>query len=210
MLKKIKKIIIGMLIIITFMMIISGVYARTHTTVKSTPRSSVKSSTPKTSTSSKSSVKATTPKTSTSSKSSSSSIFKSSKSSTYSTPKRENKVINNNPTFYNTYSTDKKYSTTDTLFTYYMLNEIFEGKEEVSEKDVAKALEEKGYSKEEVDNILKEQQQNKEKDKEKEEKAKQTLKNAVQVFLIIIAVCSTVGAVILIIYTIYAYKNYKI
>ena len=43
-----------------------------------------------------------------------------------------------------------------------MLSEIFEGKEEVTEQDVAKALEEKGYTKEEVDQILDEAKQEEE------------------------------------------------
>lgn len=148
---------------------------RAHTSSHSSSRSishSVKSSTPKTSTkSTSSSVKSSTPKTSTTKSSSTGKTYTTTKdtSSSRTTIKHETvkpkenaggtTIINSNPTYYNNYSTGRSYSITNSIFQYYMLNEIFKDKESVTEKDIVKALEEKGYSKEEVDQILDEAKQ---------------------------------------------------
>ena len=132
---------------------------RAHTSSHSSSRSishSVKSSTPKTSTTKSSS----TGKTYTTTKDTSSSRT----TIKHETVKpKENAggttIINSNPTYYNNYSTGRSYSITNSIFQYYMLNEIFKDKESVTEKDIVKALEEKGYSKEEVDQILDEAKQ---------------------------------------------------
>lgn len=155
----------------------TSVHSSTHTSV----HSSVKASTPSTTTkSSSSSVKASTPKSSTksSTSSTSSSTTKSTTSSstgkTYTTtksdtgrttithktvkPKESTTIVNNNPTYYTNYSTQPSYSLSNSIFNYYMLSEIFKDKDKekdkVSEQDIVKALEEKGYSKEEIDQIL--------------------------------------------------------
>lgn len=185
---KIIKISISLILIIGMIIIPTIGLARVHTTVKSSPRTSVKSSSPKSSSGIKSSVKSNTPKSSSSTKSNSSvksstpktSTTKSSSTGkTYTTTKgtsssrttikhetvkpKENTggttVINNNPTYYNNYNTGRSYSITNSIFQYYMLSEIFKDKESVTEKDIVKALEEKGYSKEEVDQILDEAKQ---------------------------------------------------
>lgn len=184
---KIIKISISLILIIGIIIIPTVGLARVHTSVKSSPRTSVKSSSPKSSSGIKSSVKSTTPKSSSSTKSNSSvksstpktSTTKSSSTGkTYTTTKdtssrttikhetvkpKENTggttVINNNPTYYNSYNTGRSYSITNSIFQYYMLSEIFKDKESVTEKDIVKALEEKGYSKEEVDQILDEAKQ---------------------------------------------------
>lgn len=161
----------------------TNVYGRAHTSVHSSThtsvRSSVKASTPSTTTkSSSSSVKASTPTSSSKSSSVSSSTPKTTTSSstgkTYTTtksetgrttvnhetvkPKESTTIVNNNPTYYTNYSTQPSYSLSNSIFNYYMLSEIFKDKDQekdkVSEQDIVKALEEKGYSKEEIDQIL--------------------------------------------------------
>ena len=161
----------------------TNVYGRAHTSVHSsthvtTHSTTVHSSTPHSSTSSSSSVKASTPKSSTKSSTSSSSTKKSTPSSstgkTYTTtksetgrttvnhetvkPKESTTIVNNNPTYYTNYSTQPSYSLSNSIFNYYMLSEIFKDKDKekdkVSEQDIVKALEEKGYSKEEIEQIL--------------------------------------------------------
>ena len=73
-------------------------------------------------------------------------------------PKESTTIVNNNPTYYTSYSTKPSYSLSNSIFNYYMLSEIFKDKDKekdkVSEQDIVKALEEKGYSKEEIDQIL--------------------------------------------------------
>lgn len=154
------------------------VYGRAHTSVHSSTRSTtVHSSTPKSSTSSSRSVKSSTPS-STSKSSTSSSTSKSSTSSstgkTYTTtksnsgrttikhetvkPKESKTIVNNNPTYYINYSTQPSYSLSNSIFNYYMISEIFKDKDKekdkISEQEIVKALEEKGYTEEEVKQIL--------------------------------------------------------
>lgn len=149
-------------------------YGRVHTSVHSTPHSTrVHVSTPRSSTSSSHSVKASTPKTSTKSSTSSSTTTSSSTGKTYTTksengrttvnhetvkPKQSTTIINSNPTYYSKYSTEPSYSLNNSIFNYYMLSEIFKDKDKekdkVSEQDIVKALEEKGYTEEETKQIL--------------------------------------------------------
>jgi hypothetical protein len=183
---KILKISILVIIMISVIVIPTIGLARVHTTVKSTPRTStsVKSSSPKTSSSTKSSTpksssstksnsnaKSSTPKTSTTKSSSTGKTYTTTKdtSSSRTTIKHETvkpkenaggtTIINSNPTYYNNYSTGRSYSITNSIFQYYMLSEIFKDKDQVTEQDIVKALEEKGYTKEEVDQILDEAKQ---------------------------------------------------
>lgn len=183
--KNFKRIISSLLVVFIGICLIlpTNVYGRAHTSVHSSThtlvRSSVKASTPSTTTkSSSSSVKASTPTSSTKSSSVSSSTPKTTTSSstgkTYTTtksetgrttvnhetvkPKESTTIVNNNPTYYTNYSTQPSYSLSNSIFNYYMLSEIFKDKDKekdkVSEQDIVKALEEKGYSKEEIDQIL--------------------------------------------------------
>ena len=167
---KIIKISISLILIIGMVIIPTIGLARVHTTVKSTPKTTtVKSSTPKSSSGikSNSSVKSSTPKTSTTKSSSTGKTYTTTKDTSNSrttikhetVKPKETTVINNNPTYYNNYNTGRSYSITNSIFQYYMLSEIFKDKESVTEKDIVKALEEKGYSKEEVDQILDEAKQ---------------------------------------------------
>lgn len=172
---KIRKLLITTVLLIAIIGIPCISIGRAHTSSHSSSRSishSVKSSTPKTSTkSTSSSVKSSTPKTSTTKSSSTGKTYTTTKdtSSSRTTIKHETvkpkedaggtTIINSNPTYYNNYSTGRSYSITNSIFQYYMLNEIFKDKESVTEKDIVKALEEKGYSKEEVDQILDEAKQ---------------------------------------------------
>lgn len=172
--------IIILCIILTGCAMTGIVYARTSTSSHSSVHSSssVKASTPKSSSSSSSSVKASTPKSSTSKTTSSSTTSKTT-GKTYTTSKsttgrttvnHENVKVktgtsNSNPVFYNTYRTDYSYPITNTIFSFYLLNEIFKDKDNVTEQDIAKALEEKGYTKEEVDQILDEAKQEEEENK---------------------------------------------
>ena len=172
---KIRKLLITTVLLIAIIGIPCISNGRAHTSSHSSSRSishSVKSSTPKTSTkSTSSSVKSSTPKTSTTKSSSTGKTYTTTKdtSSSRTTIKHETvkpkenaggtTIINSNPTYYNNYSTGRSYSITNSIFQYYMLNEIFKDKESVTEKDIVKALEEKGYSKEEVDQILDEAKQ---------------------------------------------------
>lgn len=169
-----KKKIIKIISVIAIMLTIIGItepkiFARAHSSgARSSSHSSVKSSTPKSSTksSTSSSVKASTPKTSTTKSSKSGKSYTSTKSSTGRTtvehktvkPKTDSSgkstIVNNNPTYYTTYRTDTGFSLTNSIFQFYMLDQIFADKEQVAEQDVAKALEERGYSKEEIDQIL--------------------------------------------------------
>lgn len=55
---------------------------------------------------------------------------------------RENQT-NSNPYFYKNYSQERKFPLMNTIFATYMIYDIFHDKEEVSEQDIAKALEEK-------------------------------------------------------------------
>ena len=171
--RKIKKIISILAIIMTALIIASPIiYARAHTSSggrsSSSSHSSVKASTPKSSTKS-SSVKASTPKSSTKSSTKSTTTGKSyttTKSNSGRTTVNHEKVkpktntegkttiINNNPTYYSTYRTDTGFSLTNSIFQFYMLDQIFKDREKVTEQDVAKALEERGYTKEEADQIL--------------------------------------------------------
>ena len=168
---KVIKIISAIAIIITIIGVTTPtIYARAHSSGarSSGSHSSVKSSTPKSSTksSTSSSVKASTPKSSTTKSSTSGKSYTTTKSSSGRTtvshdtvkPKTDSTgkstIVNNNPTYYTTYSTDTGFSLTNSIFQFYMLDQIFSGKEQVTEQDVAKALEERGYSKEEVDQIL--------------------------------------------------------
>lgn len=175
--KKIK--IISLIVIMGVCLILPiKVYGRAHTSVHSSTHSTtVHSSTPKSSTSSSHSVKSSTP----SSKSSTSSSTQSSKSTkststgkTYTTtksdsgrttikhetvkPKESTTIVNNNPTYYKTYSTQPSYSLSNSIFNYYMISEIFKDKDKekdkISEQEIAKALEEKGYTEEEIKQIL--------------------------------------------------------
>lgn len=162
----------------------TNVYGRAHTSVHSSTHtsvhSSVKASTPsehklnqvqvvlkqvhRTSSSKSSSVSSSTPKTTTSS--STGKTYTTTKSETGRTtvnhetvkPKESTTIVNNNPTYYTNYSTQPSYSLSNSIFNYYMLSEIFKDKDKekdkVSEQDIVKALEEKGYSKEEIDKIL--------------------------------------------------------
>lgn len=170
---KILKISILIIIMLSVIVIPTIGLARVHTSVRSSSRTtSVKSSTPKSSSSTKSStsIKSSTPKTSTTKSSSTGKTYTTTKSTEGRTtvkhetvkPKENTggtTVINNNPTYYTNYSTERSYSITNSIFQYYMLSEIFKDKESVTEKDIVKALEEKGYSKEEVDQILDEAKQ---------------------------------------------------
>ncbi len=143
---KIRKLLITTVLLIVIIGIPCISIGRAHTSSHSSSRSishSVKSSTPKTTTKSTSSNRTTVK---------------------HNTVKpRQNTggttIINNNPTYYSSYSTGYSYPITNSIFQYYMLNEIFKDKESVTEKDIVKALEEKGYSKEEVDQILDEAKQ---------------------------------------------------
>lgn len=181
--KNFKRIISSLLVVFVGICLILpiNVYGRAHTSVHSsthvtTHSTTVHSSTPHSSTSSSSSVKASTPKSSTKSSTSSSSTKKSTTSSstgkTYTTtksntgrttvthetvkPKESTTIVNNNPTYYTSYSTQPSYSLSNSIFNYYMLSEIFKDKDKdkVSEQDIAKALEEKGYTEEETKQIL--------------------------------------------------------
>lgn len=183
--KNFKRIISSLLVVFIGICLILpiNVYGRAHTSVHSsthvtTHSTTVHSSTPHSSTSSSSSVKASTPKSSTKSSTSSSSTTKSTTSSstgkTYTTtksdtgrttvthetvkPKESTTIVNNNPTYYTSYSTQPSYSLSNSIFNYYMLSEIFKDKDKdkdkVSEQDIAKALEEKGYTEEETKQIL--------------------------------------------------------
>lgn len=160
-------------IVILIMIVISGsslTYARAHSSGgrSRSSHSSVKSSTPKSSakSSTSSSVKSSTPKSSTTKSSSSGKSYTTTKNNSGRTtinhetvkPKTDSNgkstIINNNPTYYTTYSTDRGISLTNSIFQFYMLDQIFSDKDTVTEQDVAKALEERGYTKEEVDQIL--------------------------------------------------------
>lgn len=181
--KNFKRIISSLLVVFIGICLIlpTNVYGRAHTSVHSsthvtTHSTTVHSSTPHSSTSSSFSVKASTPKSSTKSSTSSSSTKKSTTSSstgkTYTTtksntgrttvthetvkPKESTTIVNNNPTYYTSYSTQPSYSLSNSIFNYYMLSEIFKDKDKdkVSEQDIAKALEEKGYTEEETKQIL--------------------------------------------------------
>ena len=167
--KNFKKIISSLLVVFIGICLIlpTNVYGRAHTSVHSSTHtsvhSSVKASTP-TSSSKSSSVSSSTPKTTTSS--STGKTYTTTKSETGRTtvnhetvkPKESTTIVNNNPTYYTNYSTQPSYSLSNSIFNYYMLSEIFKDKDKekdkVSEQDIVKALEEKGYSKEEIDQIL--------------------------------------------------------
>lgn len=167
--------IINIISIIATVFIIIGitnttVYARAHSSGarSSGSHTSVKASTPKSTTkgSTSSSVKASTPKTGTSKSSTTGKSYTTTKSNTGRTtvkhetvkPRTDSSgkstIVNNNPTYYTTYRTDTSYPLTNSIFQFYMLDQIFFDKEEVTEQDIAKALEERGYTKEEVDQIL--------------------------------------------------------
>lgn len=172
--KYLKKVIIAILLITFIAGIVGGtnIYARAHTSVHSS-RSSIKASTPKSSSKS-TSVKASTPKTSTTkSKTTGKSYTTTKTDSGRTTIKHENvkpkinaegktTIVNNNPTIYTNYSNSSSFSLTNSIFQFYMLDQIFSDKESVTEQDVAKALEERGYTKEEIDQILDEAKQEEE------------------------------------------------
>lgn len=167
--------IIKIVTILTLIMFAFGIampticYGRAHSSARSSVSSSVKASTPKTRTSSSSTVKASTPKSTTSKIT----------GKTYTTTKNsagrtvinhdtvpvKNGTTNNKPVFYSTYRTDYTYPITNSIFSFYLLHEIFSDKENVTEQDIAKALEEKGYTQEEVNQILDEAQQEEEENK---------------------------------------------
>lgn len=167
--KNFKKIISSLLVVFIGICLIlpTNAYGRAHTSVHSSTHtsvhSSVKASTP-TSSSKSSSVSSSTPKTTTSS--STGKTYTTTKSEIGRTtvnhetvkPKESTTIVNNNPTYYTNYSTQPSYSLSNSIFNYYMLSEIFKDKDKekdkVSEQDIVKALEEKGYSKEEIDQIL--------------------------------------------------------
>lgn len=67
-------------------------------------------------------------------------------------------IVNNSPTYYSAYRPDFSYSITNSIFQYYMISEIFSNRETITEQDIAKALEERGYTKEETDQIMDEAQ----------------------------------------------------
>lgn len=157
-------------IFLCIILIISNVpivYGRAHSSGARSSHSSVKSSTPKSSSSSKSrTVKSSTPKSSTTKSKTSGKTYTTTKSSTGRTtvehstvkPKTNSEgkstIVNNNPTYYTNYSTDTSYPITNSIFQFYILSEIFSDKENVSEQDIVKALEERGYTQEEVNQIL--------------------------------------------------------
>lgn len=169
-----KKIIISLIVIFLigglYTAFPKGVKAKVHTSHHTSVHSSSHSSkshisTPKSSTLSSGKSKSSTSSHTTSSKATSSSSGKSyttTKSSTGRTtvthetvkPKTSESIVNNNPTYYKNYSTTSRYPLTNSIFTYYMISSMFNNKKDVSEQDVAKALEEKGYSEEETKQIL--------------------------------------------------------
>ena len=171
--KNFKRIISSLLVVFIGICLIlpTNVYGRAHTSVHSSTHtsvhSSVKASTPSTTTkSSSSSVKASSSTHKTTTSSSTGKTYTTTKSETGRTtvnhetvkPKESTTIVNNNPTYYTNYSTQPSYSLSNSIFNYYMLSEIFKDKDKekdkVSEQDIVKALEEKGYSKEEIDKIL--------------------------------------------------------
>ena len=161
--KNFKRIISSLLVVFVGICLILpiNVYGRAHTSVhssthvtthsttvhSSTPHSSTSSSTTKSTTSSSTGKTYTTTKSNTGRTTVTHEIVK---------PKESTTIVNNNPTYYTSYSTQPSYSLSNSIFNYYMLSEIFKDKDKdkVSEQDIAKALEEKGYTEEETKQIL--------------------------------------------------------
>jgi cobalamin biosynthesis Mg chelatase CobN len=106
-------------------------------------------------------------------------------------------VINNNPTYYSAYRPDYGYSLTNSIFQYYMLSEIFSGKDTITEQDIAKALEERGYTKEETDQIMDEAQS--------EESMNAPMSEAVKWTIIIIVILLAIFIIAMLIYSYYVY-----
>lgn len=107
-------------------------------------------------------------------------------------------IINNNPTYYSAYRPDFSYSITNSIFQYYMISEIFSNKDTVTEQDIAKALEERGYTKEETDQIMDEAQS--------EESMNAPMSNAAKWTIIIIVILLAIFVIAILIY--YYYYGY--
>ncbi len=106
-------------------------------------------------------------------------------------------ITNNNPTYYSAYRPDFSYSITNSIFQYYMLSEIFSSRDTVTEQDIAKALEERGYTKEETDQIMDEAQS--------EESMNAPMSEAVKWTIIIIIILLAALVIGILIYSYYVY-----
>lgn len=62
------------------------------------------------------------------------------------------------PKYYKSYNRNLLYnfSANRSLLTYYMLDEVFDDDDDITEQDLARELEKKGYTKTEIDKILEE------------------------------------------------------
>lgn len=62
------------------------------------------------------------------------------------------------PKYYKSYNRNLlyKFSANKSLLTYYMLDEVFDDDDDITEQDLVRELEKKGYTKTEIDKILKE------------------------------------------------------
>lgn len=72
------------------------------------------------------------------------------------TPRRSTTIVVSHPTYYTRYATTPIYYHSGASFwDYYMLSTILDHRDNVTERDIARALEQQGYSQGEVDQILK-------------------------------------------------------
>lgn len=71
-------------------------------------------------------------------------------------PRRSIAIVNTHPTYYMHYSaTPVVYNRGLSFWDYYMLSNLMESKKQVTDRDIARELESRGYSNSEVDTILK-------------------------------------------------------
>jgi len=145
---KILKIITAILIAIIITSISTTVVsARAVSGARGTVHSSTHSSSH--STTSKSSAKSTTSSSKTTTSKATGKTYTTSKNANgrttvnHDTVKVRENQTNSNPHFYQSYSQERKFPLMNTIFATYMIYDIFHDKEEVSEQDIAKALEEK-------------------------------------------------------------------
>lgn len=140
-----------------------------HVSKSTTVKSTIKSSKPD-------SAKFSTKKSSSNNKSSKSTVTKKTTiniTKHYTVkPKKTIHYINTNPTYYTHYSNRPIYYNQGLGFwDYYMLSSIFKDKKEVTDRDIARELESRGYSNQEIDKILKEAKQEQQKDKGKKKES---------------------------------------
>lgn len=173
------KIFIGIITILTIIFLSNPVYARVRSSIRSTTKSTTHSSSVHSSTKVSSVKKYTTPKTFT---------------SKYNASNIKTEKVNSNPEVYKNFSTSNMF--TPNFWTAMWAFQCFNNNSQVTEQDIAKELEERGYTEEEIKEILAEGEEAKKQVEIEENNNKKILTIISIVALIIIIILIIAGIII--------------